>query len=175
MEKIFYAKRSEYAKSDDAVKKILRERFNIENAVIVRSESGKPYLSNARELSLFFSVSHTDETLFVAVSDQNVGIDAELLSRKVEYAPIVGKFDERERNEIRTKEDFLRHFTAKESAVKWLGGTLAHDLRALRYTQGRMIYQEVELPAYLAFPTFNGYVVAVCADRDFSDAEFIAF
>lgn len=154
---------------------LLRENFGVETGDILRTDNGKPYLSGGGDIPLFFSVSHTDELLFIAFSDENVGIDAESLSRKVDYLPIVRKFSEAERREIVSPRDFLRHFTVKEAAVKWLGGTLARDMRALRFEKSRLYYGEIELPAAIAIREAFGHVVAVCSERDFSEAEFLPF
>lgn len=174
MEKIFYTNRRNFPSSEAAVQKLLSEHFGIREAEILRTENGKPYLSG-NVPPLFFSVSHTGDTLFIAFSDENVGIDAELASRQVDYLPIVRKFDESERREIVSRQDFLRHFVVKESAVKWLGGTLARDLYSLKFVRGRLFYGEIELPAAITLKNENGFLIAVCSERDFENAEFIAF
>ena len=139
----------------------------------MRNENGKPFLENGGEYSLFFSVTHTADMLYIAVSDENVGIDAESLSRMPDFLPIVKKFDAEERAKIRSTSDFLYHWTAKESAVKWLGGSIARDLFKLRYVKEKIYYGEIELPAKLVFFKRNGILIAVCGERDFSNAEFI--
>ena len=139
----------------------------------MRSEAGKPYLD--RNVGLFFSISHTKEKLFIDVSDENVGIDAEKNDRSVEYASIVKRFSAAERLEICDNATFLKHWTAKESAVKWLGGSLSHDLRKLRYEKGVLIYGEIELPANVCFFQIDGHTVCVCGEQDFSNAEQIEF
>ncbi len=171
MEKIFYAERSAYPTSEHAVKQVLDEYFALPNATIIRNENGKPYLENGK--SLFFSVTHTEDMLYIAFSDENVGVDAENLSRMVHFLPIVKKFSLEEREEIRSETDFFYHWTAKESAVKWLGGSIAHDLFKLRFLQGKLYYGEIELPAKLVFLQRDGVLLAVCGERDFSNAEFI--
>ena len=171
MEKIFYAERSAYPTSEHAIKRVLTEYFALPNAKIIRNENGKPYLENGK--SLFFSITHTAERLFIAVSDENVGIDAENLSRSVDFLPIVKKFSSAEREEIHSESDFLYHWTAKECAVKWLGGSIARDLLKLRFIKGKLSYGEIELPANLVFLQRDGILLAVCGERDFSNAEFI--
>lgn len=175
MEKIFYTDKSAYPDSHTAIKRVLSEYFNLKNAIITKNERGKPFLVNGSELSLFFSVSHTENRLFIAFSDENVGIDAENLSRQTDYMPIVKRFAPEERMEILSPADFLRHWVAKESAIKWLGGSLAHDLHKLRFVENRLFYGEIEIPAHLAFHSFDGYILAICSERDFADAEWIAF
>ncbi len=173
MKKIFILSQNAYPNSETAVKKVLSDYFQIGNAQIMRGDHGKPFLVGGKDLPLFFSVAHTDNKLFIAVSDENVGIDAENISRKVDYAPIVKRFSQKERTEIVDSPAFLRHWTAKESAVKWLGGSLAHDLHKLRFENDTLYYGEIEIPAKLRFHSIENCIVCVCSERDFADPELI--
>lgn len=175
MEKIFYTDKSAYPDSESVIKRVLSEYFNLKNTIIIKNEQGKPFLKDGRERSLFFSVSHTENRLFIAFSDENVGIDAENISRQVDYLPIVKRFSPEERKEILSPADFLWHWVAKESAIKWLGGSLAHDLHKLRFVENRLFYGEIQIPTHLVFHTFENYVLAICSERDFTNAKWIAF
>ncbi len=170
MEKIFYAEASAFPNSICAVREILSKHFGVSDGKIVRTECGKPYLQDA---ALHFSISHTRERLFVAFSDENVGIDAEPLSRESNIPLLLKKFPAQERTEIQSKEDFFKHWTTKEAAVKWLGGTLAHDLQKLAFVNGRLLYGELELPVRVTHLLFEGHALSVCSERDFSSAPFI--
>ena len=172
MEKIFFAESSAFPTSISAVENILSTHFGILNAQISRTESGKPHLEKP-EKQLFFSISHTKTGLFIAFSDENVGIDAEIADREVRYQSIMQRFPFEEREEIACKEDFLRHWTIKESAVKWLGGTLAHDLKKLSYINGILRYEQLELPIRVTTLLLQGHILSVCGEKDFSNAEFI--
>lgn len=151
--------------------RVFEKYFSVSSTKIKRTENGKPYLES--ENGLFFSVSHTDSMLFIAVSDCNVGLDAENEDRKVNYTAIVKKFSLHEQSEIVSNIDFLKNFTAKESAVKFLGGKLALDLNKLQVINGEIVYNNSPLPAILSYPVFDGYILAVCCEKDFSSAEFI--
>ena len=175
MEKIFYTDKSAYLDSESAIKQVLSEYFNLKSVTIARNEHGKPYLENGREIPLFFSVSHTENRLFIAFSDENVGIDVENLSRQTDYLPIIKRFSPEERKEILSPADFLRHWVAKESTIKWLGGSIAHDLHKLRFVENRLFYGEIEIPAHLTFHSFERYILSICSERDFTNAEWIAF
>ncbi len=175
MEKIFYTDKSAYPDSRTAVQHVLSKYFNLKSAAIERNEHGKPFLVNGNELPLFFSVSHTGNRLFIAFSDENVGIDAENLSRQPDYLPILKRFPPEERKEILSPAHFLRHWIIKESAIKWLGGSIAHDLYKLRFVENRLFYGEIEIPVRLTFHSFESYILAICSERDFSSAEWIAF
>ncbi len=172
MEKIFYAELSAYPNSQAALTYILEKYFALPSARLARTENGKPYLENIHS-PLHFSVSHTKTRLFIAFCDENVGIDAENGSRQVDLPPLLKRFPVEERAEIGSTEDFLRHWTAKEAAVKWLGGKLAHDLRKLAYIQGRLRYEQLELPVYLTSLRIGDCLLSVCSERDFSEAELI--
>lgn len=171
MEKIFYVERSVYPSSETVIKKVLQEYFGVENPVISRTKTGKPYLAD--HLGLFFSVSHTDELLFIAFSDREVGIDAERLDRTVDYTAIVKKFPLDEREEIRCCQSFLRSWVVKESAVKYLGGTLAKELKTLCFLQGKLLRNGAEMPVALTVKNFRGHILAVCGNRNFENAECI--
>ena len=168
MGKIFYADSSAYT-SEEAIKKILFEFYGIKSVTILRTKNGKPYLKNGP----FFSVSHTTKMLFVAFSSANIGLDAELLSRKPNYISILKKFQEAECKEITSPEDFLKHWVVKESAIKYLDGTLARDLQKLAFIQNHLTYKDAELSAKIGIFHFAGHIVSVCSEEDFSNAEFI--
>ncbi len=171
MEKIFYADKSAFPSSILAVEKILSTHFGILDPKINRTENGKPYLENYTKL--FFSVSHTQDRLFIAFSNGSIGLDAERFDREVNYLTVIKKFPFEERKEISCKEDFLMHWTIKESAIKCLGGTLAHDLNKLSYVKGILRYEQLELPLHVSVQTFQEYVIAVCSEKEFSNAEYI--
>lgn len=174
MEKIFYANKSDFESSESAVKKIFRDYFEITSPNVLRTANGKPYLENEMDLGLYFSVSHTKEMLFIAVSNQPVGIDAENTNREVAYTAILNKFPDEERKEILSTRDFLLHWVAKESSVKWLGRTLAHDLKKITYIHGKLACENREIPALITVKEFQEHLVCVCCALDFSNAEWIA-
>lgn len=162
MYKIFYMNKCADLHTDTAIQRLLREHFNVSNARILRTENGKPYVDGC---PLFVSVSHTNDLLFLVFSDENVGLDIESLDRDVLCAPIIKKFHITEREEITSAELFLRHWTAKEATVKWLGGTLAKDLYKLDFTDGQMRYGEILLPLHFTFFTIENYLLCICAER----------
>ena len=169
MEKIYCADASAFENTESAVLFILKEYFGVTTAKIVRGDNGKPFL----DVPLFFSVSHTQERLFIAFCDINVGLDAEKSNRETQYLPIIKKFHPLERQEIASNEQFIRHWVVKESAVKWLGGSLAKDLSRLSFYKGALFYGEIQIPATLTFLQIDGHILSVCSERDFSQAEII--
>lgn len=171
MGKIFYTDKSKYS-SEELVTRILSQYYEIENAEIRRTKNGKPYLANAK-MPLYFSLSHTKELLFIAFSEENIGLDAEPLHREVDYEKICAKFPCEEREEIRSAKVFLQHWVAKESAVKYLGGTLARDLKKLSFAHGLLTYEKQPFPVSPQFLEFRGHILCVCSRQFFSNAEFV--
>lgn len=57
------------------IKRLLKEKYGIENAVIEAAENGRPFL---RDIPLFISISHSYEIVACAISENAVGIDVEL-------------------------------------------------------------------------------------------------
>ena len=174
MEKIFFVEQPTQISSLAVVEGILAEHFGIANAKINRTTNGKPYIENPAT-PLFFSVTHTKKLLFVAFSDKNIGMDAELLNREVNYQTILRRFPEEEREEITTTQAFLCRWTIKESAIKWLGGTIAHDLEKLSYLNGILKYEQADFPARITNRLFEEHILSICSERDFSNAQFVHY
>lgn len=170
MEKIFYANKSAYV-TESAIQKILSDFYGIQNAKVLRTEHGKPYVLSAPH----FSVSHTDDFLFIAVCEEPIGIDAEKVSRNVHYQATLKRFPPNEQLEINGKADFLLHWTVKESVVKYLGSTLSKELKRLTYVKNELFIDGKPFPATLTVFNQQGHIITVCCKRDFKAAEFIPF
>ena len=175
MEKIFYTDKNAFSSSEEAVKRILSNVFGITTPNILRNEHGKPYLENCEELSLYFSVTHTKTRLYVAFCDKNVGIDAEPFQREVPHYPAIARrFAEEEQQEIHDIHDFLLHWAVKESVVKWLGSSIAHDIREIAYVNNEVHYGVFPLHVTISQHDHEGNLLCVCCETDFQNAEFIA-
>ena len=135
----------------------------------MRSKNGKPYVENGP----CFSVTHTKNRLYIAFSEEEIGLDAEDLSRVSNYAHIVKKFSPAEQAEITSAKDFLTHWVVKESAVKYMGGTLAVDLKYLDYANACLTYHQQVFPAKITLLQHESFILSVCGNEDFQDAVFI--
>lgn len=123
---------------------------------ILRSPNGKPYLASG---ALHFSVTHTDGLLAVAVSKQEVGIDAERpTTRRIDA--LKSRLAPEEQDE-----DFYELWTAKEAYVKHLGGTLAALLPRLTYTQGNLFLDGAPLKISLCHFTLRDVILCLCTER----------
>ena len=162
---IFYAPKIDFPSSKDCIDRIMKQRFHIQDFSLYKNENGKPFLTIPSTDSPFFiSVTHTKSEYFIAFSSQNVGIDAEKLDRTVDFLPILKKFPLAEREEISTNLDFLRHWTAKESAIKWLGGSIAKDFNRLLYRNKEIFLNGLKLPVAITQKEILGHVVSVCQE-----------
>lgn len=94
------------------------------------NEYGKPFIPNA----LYFSISHCQHAIAVAVSEQPIGIDIESV-RPFRSALIERTMNEEEQATIHRANDASRAFTAlwtqKEAVVKWQGTGIISDLRTI--------------------------------------------
>ena len=133
--------------------RVLRERYAVPSPRFARTGSGKPRLVNA---PLFFSLSHTHGRLFLAVAEEEIGLDAEWRGRRLPAA-YLARLTPAER-----QEDFFRLWTAKEAYVKYSGGTLCAMLPSLRFEGGRLLRQGELLPASISFGEWEDTAVALC-------------
>lgn len=148
---VFYTTKP--VQSEAFVARILRERYGIFAPKFTRNTHGKPSLCGAPP---FFSLSHTGGRTFAAFSDADVGLDAEWRGRPLPLA-VLRRLSEAER-----EEDFFRLWTAKEAFVKYLGGSLATLLPALRFERGVLLQNRAPVNATFAFYEQAGCTVAVC-------------
>ena len=157
MEKIFYTDNFQ-PPSKEAVKEILSKIFGIDEE-IVQNENGKPYLKSGK---LFFSVTHTKNRLFIALSSESVGVDAEHKTRKTNCSALMKKFTLEEQNSLSSPTDFLRLWTKKESVVKYMGGSIVKDLKKIECLHEKAYFDGEELPCHLTELEFDGYILSVC-------------
>jgi phosphopantetheinyl transferase len=163
---VFYAKRNDFSSSLELLKKILNDHFSIFEYSIFKNENGKPFLKiSSYPKQLFFSVSHTSCAYFIAICNENVGIDAEPVSRTPNYSPILQKFPQTEREEILSVADFLKHWTVKESTIKWLGGSIANDLKKLGYIDKKLTLDGLDLPIYVKQIELFGHFICITKEK----------
>ena len=144
--------------SETFTKFILAKYYNIPNAEMSKTINGKPYLKNDK---VFFNASHSKGLLAIAVAKSEVGLDVESLSGKPRPA-VLAKFSAREKYEIVTSADFYTHWTARESYIKYVAGSLAAMWRRVEF-YGKEIYflgKPAGIPV-IQF-TLDGYSFSVC-------------
>lgn len=102
--------------------------LDIKNYSLIYNEYGKPYL---KDNQVYFNISHTKDTVVVAISDKEVGIDIEYKRYKTK---VMNKyFNEKEIEFINSAEDKEEAFTIiwvkKEAYVKMIGQGIAYGLK----------------------------------------------
>ena len=132
------------------------------NFNILRTPNGKPYIDGD---PLYFSLSHSKNVTVIAISDEPVGVDLEFTGRK-KYSATLSRFTARERAKITDETDFLHAWVAKESFIKLIGGTLAHDLKRLEYYGGKIYCDGKPQPCKIRFEyPENGGICAICTGQ----------
>lgn len=136
-----------FYKKEKATDEYIRESVGDSKAEILRTDKGKPYL----EKGPFVSVSHTGDIVVVAVSENEVGIDAEKMDREVKkQEEIIQKyFTEKEKEYATTREKFLEIWTKKESYGKFTGEGIAHIGKDVFSHSGR--YERIDKDGYIIF------------------------
>lgn len=88
------------------------------------TEKGKPFYNNKH-----FNISHCDNILVIAISEQEVGVD---IQRLIEYDEKLIKHicNRNEINQLdKNAKSLTRLWTQKESLIKCMGGTIVCDLK----------------------------------------------
>ena len=88
--------------SDAFLKKSLHKFSGKSNFEIKRTENGKPYIDG----DIHFSLSHTDSLTICAVSDKNIGADAEKIRSINNKNKILSRFAKAEKKDLSDKEFF---------------------------------------------------------------------
>ena len=156
MLEIFYTKQP--VQSDAFIAKILGKHYNIPNPAICKSIHGKPYLQKGK---ICFNLTHSKGLTALAVGKHEVGFDCESLSGKPRPA-VLGKFAEREKGEISSVQDFYRHWTARESYVKYLGEQLAALWRKVEFFGGKIYVRGEEAGVPVLQFDLDGYTFSIC-------------
>ena len=133
--------------------------YGIESPTILRGKHGKPYLDGK---NLHFSLSHSGGVIFLAVAEQELGMDAERIDREVNYLPILKRYPALLELHIENTEEFLRAWTKVESNVKRIGGSLAVYGKKIKCVNGEIALGEAS-PVWCESKCVEGFFVSVCA------------
>ncbi|MGM0589395.1 MAG: 4'-phosphopantetheinyl transferase family protein [Bacteroidota bacterium] len=86
---------------------------------VLKEESGRPYIP-LKDQTLQVGISHSRDTILVAISDQQIGIDLESVQRETDDRLRNRILDPKERNELKSVET-IRLWTIKEAVLKLRG------------------------------------------------------
>lgn len=127
--------------TDAAVRELARQYLGEEVGEIARTDRGKPYFPQRRDL--FFSVSHSGEYFVCAFSPSPIGVDLQEIGHLRSETPdsavprlkrMAKRFfhpSEAEYAEDDTYRRFFRVWTAKEAYVKLTGQGIDNDFSSL--------------------------------------------
>jgi len=114
---------------------------------IKRTENGKPYV----DADVHFSLSHTDRLTICAVSNKNIGADAEKIREIKNKEKILSRYVE-PCNDVSDR-DFFEKWTQLESRIKYFGEKLSSCPKA-----------KIEEKHTETFD-FGEYIISICSDE----------
>ncbi len=153
MIKVYYTQ--EKVNSEDFIRRVLQEYCQLEAVELMKGGHGKPYLVGN---PVYFNLSHTADTVAVAVAHQQVGLDLEAPKAR-ECPALMKRLSDKEK-----EEDFFLLWTAKEAYVKYRGESLANLLSHLEY-KNKVLYEDGSaIPAHLRHFTVNGMTACLCSE-----------
>ena len=144
---------------------LIRRCLEREDAMIHRSEKGKPFVSfpEADAGGPFVSVSHSMNTFALLVSDSDAGVDIQY-ARGTDTARIAARFfTEEEANEVAaddTGDRFYELWTRREAYSKYTGAGMEH------------VIKKEPMPADVRFADFrleDGCFCAICMAAEEGD------
>ena len=158
-------KKKQKIAADMLCRQMIAEKCGIspESIVFARNENGKPYVLNA---NVFFSISHSGDTVACAVSEKEIGIDVE--KNKNIRLKVAEKFaNESEMRYI--GEDINRFFeiwTLKEAFFKCKGTGLGSDIKSVCFeiSNGNISCSENGYDLFFEKLT-DGYTCSVCIKK----------
>jgi len=106
--------------------RLYREATGEAHPEILRTPLGKPYFADS---AWHFSISHTKNHAFCALSDRPVGIDAEETDRQLNPALAQRYLSENEQARLHTPDGLLRLWVLKEAAAKCCGKGIGNWLK----------------------------------------------
>ncbi len=121
---------------------------------------GKPCKDN-----YFFSLSHSNSYVVLAVADSEIGVDIEMVrSRNPKLADYV--LSDQEKAALKEEMDFYRFWTSKESLVKYVGFGIDRDLKLIPALPLNAPKEYVGKKAYaLNFDYDNNYTISVTTEN----------
>ncbi len=176
---LFYEKASAVMQHEAAHRLLgesLSRVYGIKEYLLAYGKYGKPYIENHPEI--FFNISHCRGMAVCAVSDREIGVDAELIR------PYNGKASRRifSENEIEfvsespgSGEAFFRLWTLKEALGKAFGTGIFSGLTAHEFIfeNGIPVCRTVPEKIFTQKILFGKWVISVCSETPENNFENI--
>ncbi len=142
-----------------ALQKEYSHDFSAEN--IRKGQRGKPYIEN---VPFYFNISHCDGLVACAVSEKEVGIDAEV-TRNVADRVMKRCYSDDEIayvNSARNKDfEFTKLWTLKESYVKLTGEGIAANLKAISFDMKKTTAFSEDV-SFSQIVVNERYIISIC-------------
>lgn len=141
----------------DFLKNTLKQKFNIEKTIILRSSNGKPYFKDLNTLQ--FNISNSHGLQAVAIGDCEVGVDIEKI-RKADLR-VAKRFTQSEREYILEQDSQKRFFevwTKKEAYLKYKGIGLKGGLDS---------FSVFDISEKITTFAQSDFIISVCSDKKF--------
>lgn len=106
---------------------ILKENYGLSNQTIIEDSGGKPRLQSGE---MYFNISHSRNTLVIAVADTEVGVDIEFFDRRIsDRVKNYCLSEDEQKSAPYENVEFLKIWTAKESYLKLYGTGLRQAMK----------------------------------------------
>ena len=172
MVKIYFLKpKTEYKKSDlsPIAYKFLNEFAKLElglnsDVILEINKAKKPYFVEYENLK--FNISHCENLITIAISDTEIGIDAEMI-RNINFN-IINRFSGEEKAYIEEdpQKRFFEIWTKKEAFAKYKGDGIKKGFSSFN------ILNPV-ISGLLKTFYFDEYIVSVCSEQNINENDFI--
>lgn len=134
----------------------LNER-GIADYTVKKRRGGKPYIENC---PYFFSLTHTDGFCAVAISEDEVGIDAEHYNRSINEKMLKRICSENELAHMKKSGDAIRLWTLKEAAAKLSGRGIAQMLEGIAFDMNTLYSDDAK--CYGELYEAENIIIAAC-------------
>lgn len=130
--------------------------------LLTYGENGKPYLTEINDT--FFSITHSDKWVFLAVADCEIGIDAQM-PRKVcpRLAARSTSPEELAWVKENTEPNFTRLWTMKEAYLKHTGTGLTVPIREVTISVPPIDGHDKQNDCYWSLLSYDGIPLSVCS------------
>ena len=132
--------------------------------ILAYGENGKPYLANNSDA--YFSITHSDKWVFLAVADCEIGIDAQAPRR---VCPRLAARSTTPEELAWVKQDtepnFTRLWTMKEAYLKYTGTGLSVPIRSVTISIPPTDGYDKANCCYWSILTYENIPVSVCSEK----------
>ncbi|AJC48475.1 4'-phosphopantetheinyl transferase superfamily protein [Allofrancisella guangzhouensis] len=145
---------------------VFSEYFKIKNPLFYVDDNNKPFLISSKDFK--FSISHTTETVVIAVANNDIGIDVENINIKRKFLNVAERyFNERESQILRESsnldKDFYTLWTLKEAQVKRNGLGIAYGFAEAKFSRNNRSWHSDNYPNDFFSFEKNEDIFSVCS------------